>query len=562
MYCSQPVKRGAGTVLASVLCICLAAVVSCGSAGWGQAAEGAVNHAAEQARRAGDLLAGLQQGETVRLVVFGDSLTAGWGTDGHQVYHRWVTDVLRFAFPESALEVVVHGHPGETTEGALRRFEVEVAAAEPDLLLVQFGGNDKGWGRPLESFRRDLGTLLQRACTETEALIIACLPPIVDPDPENPWNAAARAVAAEHGVYAADLDRAIRQGDADFRGPFPHGSHPDSFTHAIMGREVLRAMREAVGVGEGPVCRLLGGTRLEALDGYDIAIEMHNPADTPVECEWQLEWLEVQTGDSVRLAEGETVHHTLRVALPAFNGLSQALPVRLLSRGGGFGDLHVRWLTVAPAIRADSTARGQEGVETLTWHEITAASFVIGRHRWLGPQDLSGRFATVLMPDRIRLVIDVTDDDITTASLDDPSKGDSAELYLDLRPDEDQGKPVYGPEVIALQIIPPTPDGEPARWQSMQPLPEMLSALAVECSLTEKGYRVQADLPLEAVITLRGEDWQGFGFDIGINDADAGGTRKSQLMWTGYPDNYLNPAYLAGLYVDEIPPDATRRTLR
>jgi hypothetical protein len=68
--------------------------------------------------------------------------------------------------------------------------------------------------------------------------------------------------------------------------------------------------------------------------------------------------------------------------------------------------------------------------------------------------------------------------------------------------------------------------------------------------------------PMTAVTALRGAAWPGLGFDVGVNDADFGGIRKSQKMWTGFPDNYLNPGYLGGLYLDKLPPNAMRQTLR
>ena len=518
-------------------------------------------NATPMAERGHKLLDRFARGESIRLVAFGDSLTAGWGTDGRHVYYRMVADALQVAFPDNHLEVIAHGHPGETTEGALRRFDAEVRSAKPDLLLVQFGGNDKGWGRSVGDFRRDLGELLRRASAQTGALVIACLPPIVDPDPRNQWNETARAVAAQQGVPAADLDRAIRQGDADSRGPFPYGSHPKSFTHVIMAHEVLRSLREAVGLGPAPTCRLGGGARLSARTQYDLRLELSDPSDMPSDCSLQLEWQDECTADALHLAPRQTTRLERTIPLPTFTGQSRRLPVRALARVAGFGDIDVRWLTVAPAVRADTAAADGVGADAPTWHNLTDGSFTLGRHQWWGPGDLSGRFAVVALADRIRFIVDVTDNDITVAAGDDPSEGDSAELYLDLRDDENQGKPIYGPDVIALQISPPPVEGAAARWRSMQPLPARLDGLTVSCAKTAGGYRAQVDLPLAAVIASRGKRWQGLGFDIGVNDADLGGLRKSQMMWTGYPDDYLDPACFAGLYTEELPPGATRQTL-
>ncbi len=512
-------------------------------------------------QRGRELLARLQRGDPVRIIAFGDSLTAGFGTDGHHVYCRIAADILQFAFPEARIELIIHGHPGETTADALGRFDGEVKAGRPDLLLVQFGGNDKGWGRALGDFRTDLGRLLRRSRDETEALVIACLPPIVDPNPTNSWSEAARGVAGLEGLPAADLDRAIRRGDGDFRGPFPCGSHPDGFTHAIMAREVTRALYEALGLSPAFTCELLRGSHLSGQGVYDLRAELRSVSDAPIECDVRFEWEGRAFRETVRLEPHETSRLQWRLPLPPFAGRSRAYPVRLLVRGGGVGAGDVAWLTVAPAVAAEQPGAAAEGTGDATRHHLGEGALVLGRHHWLGESDLSARFSIVALADSLRFTIEVTDDDITTGPREDPAQGDCIELYLDLRADADQGKRVYSPHVIALQIAPPNEDSG-ARWRSMEPLVRELEGLAVTCRRTEGGYRAQVDLPLSAVSALRGADWPGLGFDIGVNDADGGGSRKVQMMWTGFPDNYLDPGYLGGLWLDVLPPDATRRTLR
>jgi len=553
-------SRGAAPRLLCVLVLVLTAVGS--AAAWAQD-QGWPTRSLEMQARGGDLLAGLQRGGTVWVIAFGDSLTAGWGTDGRHVCHRIVTDTLRYSFPESRIEAVVQGHPGETTADALRRLREEVVLEGPDLLFVQFGGNDMGWGRPVSAFRRDFSRLLARAADETKALVIACLPPIDDGDPANEWSETAREVAWAAGVPVADLDRAIREGDADFRGPFPHGSHPGGFTHLIMAQEVLRAFREAVGIEPSVACRLSRGPGLSISDTFELEAEIVNLSDDGIDCAVRLECEGAVTDDVVSLEPGGAARLGKDVPVRAPDGHSYGFPVRLLARGGeGFGGVDVGWLTVAPAVRADTPPGDGALPGGPTWHHLAEDSLVLGRHYWLGPRDLSGRFAVVALADRICFAIEVTDNDVTTAGLEDPAQGDSVELYLDLRGDDDQGKPVYGRDVLALQIVPPTDGDAQALWRSMEPLPADLGELSIGGVRTEAGYTVLVELPLAPIIARRGEDWQGLGFDVGVNDADFGGTRRSQMMWAGTGDNYLNPAYLAGLYVDALPPGATRRTLQ
>ncbi len=514
--------------------------------------------------RAGTLMERFARGDTLSMVAFGDSLTAGWGTEGYDAYHRIVADVLQYRFPESTLTLVSSGHPGETTADALKKLDAEVFARKPDLILIQFGGNDKGWGRDVGDFRADLARLLRLTAEGTDALVIVCLPPIVDEDPRNEWNETAREVAAVEGIPAADFDRAIRGADPDFRGPFPYDSHPDGFTHFVMAREVLRALDEAAGIERVLGAAFATGPVLAAGDTHTVSAVVRNADNKPVACQVRTEWLDREANEelSVGPAGVQGISHEIVLPLQPFDGHSYRFPARIMARGEGLAAIDLCWLAVAPAITADRADGDTVDGNALRWHPIPPDRFTMGRHHWFGPVDLDARFAAVVLPGRLRFVIEVTDDSLSTATLSDPSKGDSAELYLDLRPDADQGKPIYDESVLALQIIPPADADARVRWKSMQDLPEDLGEIRIDCTLTPDGYRASVDIPLAPIIARRGEHWGGLGFDIGINDADFGQARDSQLMWSGYPDNYLSPAYLGGLYLDPVPSGATRRALQ
>lgn len=517
----------------------------------------------DMAQRGKDLNARLLRGAEITAVAFGDSLTDGMGTDGRHSFPRLFGDCLAYRYPHSRLRWVIHGHPGATTADALARVEAEVLQEKPDLVLVQFGGNDKGWGRALRDFRADYGRLLTQVATQTEALVIACLNPIVEENPDNAWSATAREVAAGLGLPAADLDAAIRRGDHDFRGAFPWGSHPGDFTHVIMAREVLRAFDEATGVVPAFTCGLVTGSQLSAAPTYEVRARLRNLTEAPLDCTARLDYPDRQHDQEVALRPGGS--ETLRVGMPLqppAPGRSYSVPVHLWARNEGYGSFDAAWLAVAPAIGAIPADAAGKPTAPVAWQRLGAEALMFGRHLWLGLTDLSARFCVLALPDRLRFDVQVSDDDLTLADLNDPSRGDSVELYLDLRGDRDQGKPVYSEDVLLLQILAPAaPDG-PAQWKGMHDLPPDLADLSVTTQRTPDGYRVQVEVPLAPIEARRGRNWGGLGFDVGVNDADFGGSRKAQMMWAGMPDNYLNAAYLAGLYRDPIPEGATRRTLR
>jgi len=519
---------------------------------------------AEMLGRGQALIQRLEAGDPTSVVVYGDSITAGWGTDGTHVYHRMFLDCLRYRYPNCRLDCHVSGNPGWTTADALSFFGTNVTVHDPDLLLLQFGGNDRGWGRRLASFRRDMAELLARATADTHALVIACLPPMAEEIDDGEWSLAAREVAAEAGVPAACFHRAIREAPHDFRGSFPYASHPGSFTHVVMAKEVLRAFDAATGVAPQLRCELVRGCAVSAEPSYTVTAAMTSVADLPVDWSMRMQFGPEKREWQGTIAPGETITRSedfaLPQALPA--GRSFSTPVAVWVRGSGQTAFDQAWLTMAPAIAVPSQAalEGEDGPEP--WQMLGADALMLGKHLWLGPEDLSGRFRTLLTGDYLRAEVQVADDDITVADVVDPSRGDSVEFYLDLRSPEHQGEPVYSEDVLALQVIPPAENGPGMQWRNMHQLPEDLADITVNAQLQERGYSVAVELPLPAIVARRGVDWGDVGFDVGINDADDGGGRKTQMMWAGTADNYLSPGYLAGLYPSPLPMGATRRALR
>lgn len=70
------------------------------------------------------------------IVAFGDSITAP--RKGVVTY----SDVLRETFSDKNVDVINAGIGGNTTDHAKKRFEKDVLARSPDLVIIQFGNND------------------------------------------------------------------------------------------------------------------------------------------------------------------------------------------------------------------------------------------------------------------------------------------------------------------------------------------------------------------------------------------------------------------------------------
>jgi acyl-CoA thioesterase-1 len=97
------------------------------------------------------------------IVAFGDSLTAGYGTDAGNSYPDFLEqDLNAKGFHYHVLNA---GVSGNTTKDGVERLD-DVVSLKPALVIVAFGGNDGLRGLPIDSTRKNLDQIvstLQRA---------------------------------------------------------------------------------------------------------------------------------------------------------------------------------------------------------------------------------------------------------------------------------------------------------------------------------------------------------------------------------------------------------------
>jgi acyl-CoA thioesterase-1 len=133
------------------------------------------------------------------IVCFGDSLTAGYGVDRNSSY----PSVMQRDLDASGFHyrVVNMGVSGDTTKDGLARLE-RVLAAKPEVVVVEFGGNDGLRGLPVRETQQNLdmivGALKKSGTRVTMAGIT--LPPDYGPDYVGHFNAMFPAVAKKYSV--------------------------------------------------------------------------------------------------------------------------------------------------------------------------------------------------------------------------------------------------------------------------------------------------------------------------------------------------------------------------
>ena len=107
------------------------------------------------------MVANAQAAESPTILVFGDSLSAGYGIDVDQ---SWVT-LLQKRLDETGYEyrVVNASISGETTAGGATRIDSAIVTFEPELIILELGANDGLRGFPTASIQSNIETIARRA---------------------------------------------------------------------------------------------------------------------------------------------------------------------------------------------------------------------------------------------------------------------------------------------------------------------------------------------------------------------------------------------------------------
>ena len=114
--------------------------------------------------------AGVHGADGPAVLVFGDSLSAGYGID---VDLSWPS-LLQSRLASSGYEhrVVNASISGETTEGGATRIQTTLEKFEPDLVILELGGNDGLRGFPAERMRANLRKIIETAQANGAAVVL------------------------------------------------------------------------------------------------------------------------------------------------------------------------------------------------------------------------------------------------------------------------------------------------------------------------------------------------------------------------------------------------------
>jgi len=132
-----------------------------------------------------------QASDPPTVLIFGDSLSAGFGIDVDQ---SWAA-LLQQRLEEQGYEhrVVNASISGETTEGGAARIDSAIGTFSPDLIILELGGNDGLRGFPPARIRGNLESIARRARDSGAGVVLLGI--------RIPTNYGARYTQAFEAVY-------------------------------------------------------------------------------------------------------------------------------------------------------------------------------------------------------------------------------------------------------------------------------------------------------------------------------------------------------------------------
>jgi acyl-CoA thioesterase-1 len=105
---------------------------------------------------------------TTKILVMGDSLSAGYGIDIEQ---GWVNLLEIELTKNHAIQIINASVSGETSSGGNTRLPALLAEHKPDIVILELGGNDALRGQPLKLLQKNLQSMID-ASKKIEAKVL------------------------------------------------------------------------------------------------------------------------------------------------------------------------------------------------------------------------------------------------------------------------------------------------------------------------------------------------------------------------------------------------------
>ncbi len=191
------------------------------------------------------LLSANAQPTAKRVVVFGDSITAGYGIDPEQAFPA----LLQKKADQASLNLkfINAGLSGETSAGGLRRINW-ILKQPVDIFILELGGNDGLRGLALSQTRENLAKIILavRGKSPQAKIFLAGMeiPPNLGLDYAKTFREIYPAIAAEQRVTLIPFVMEGVGGEVTLNQP--DGIHPTAEGHQIIAEKIWSALQGAV----------------------------------------------------------------------------------------------------------------------------------------------------------------------------------------------------------------------------------------------------------------------------------------------------------------------------
>jgi acyl-CoA thioesterase-1 len=189
---------------------------------------------------------GVAAQERRRLLVLGDSLTAGYGLPKTQAFPARLHAALRAQ--DIDVDVIDAGVSGDTSAGGLARLDWALGDPPPGYAIVELGANDGLRGLPPATMEQNLDAILTRLKARGVRALLAGMraPPNLGRDYVGEYEAVFPRLARKHEAVfypffleGIATDAALNQGD---------GLHPNAAGVEEIVRRILPSVRRLLGV--------------------------------------------------------------------------------------------------------------------------------------------------------------------------------------------------------------------------------------------------------------------------------------------------------------------------
>ncbi len=176
--------------------------------------------------------------DSVRILIFGDSITAGFGLDTEEAFPFLVEQQLREEGFE--VDVVNAGLSGETSAGGVRRVDW-VMRNPPDIFVLELGGNDGLRGIDPDVTKANLQQIIDKVWAVSDDIVILLAGMEAPPNMGEAYTSRFRAIfvelSEENNIPLMPFILEDVAGIPELN--LPDGIHPTAEGHEIIARNLL-----------------------------------------------------------------------------------------------------------------------------------------------------------------------------------------------------------------------------------------------------------------------------------------------------------------------------------